>query len=264
MISINQGRVSEMRHLAALMLVVMTHLAVGYEIPADSPIADALRQAEADVAAVVAIPDSDRTFKNTIGALDDAMMRLQQAVWYPQIMAYLSTDAEARAQGRLVSEHESNWLTELATRRDLYEAIKAYAAKGEDLGPLEQRYLDHILRDYRRSGMDLPEAQRQRYKEILQELTKLGLEFDQNINEDGTRIRLTQEELAGVPASVMARLAAEKSGEIYQVPARLLDLSADHAALHQRDNPSQTLHRPPARRWPAQCRHAQEDPATAI
>lgn len=207
-----------MRKLAVLAIGLCTRLVIGYEIPADSPIAPALKQAETEITAIVAIPDEQRTFANTLGALDDTLYRLQEQVWYPQIMSYLSTDPEARERGRMVTEHQSNWMTELATRRDLYAAVKAFATRAEELDPLQQRYLDHVLRDYRRVGMDLPEDKRQRYKQIQQELTKLSLEFDRNINEDGTRVRLTAEELAGVPENVLRRLEREKSGALYQVP----------------------------------------------
>lgn len=206
-----------MRQFTAWVAFVWTAIAVGYEIPKDSPIATGLENAEAEIAEIVAIPAEKRTFSNTLGALDDVLYRLQQEVWYPQVMAYLSTDPEARERGRLVTVHKSDWMTELSTRRDLYAAVKEFAARELELEPLQQRYLAHVLRDYRRAGMDLPEAKQARYKEIQQELTKLSLEFNRNINEDGTRVRLTAEELVGVPEAVMKRLEREKSGDLYQV-----------------------------------------------
>ena len=206
-----------MRKLATLACLLWTGLSFGYEIPADSPIAEALKQAETEIATIVAVPADERNFANTLGAYDDMLYRLQTQIWYPQIMAYLSTDPEARERGRTVSEHEANWMTELSTREDLYGAVKALAERSLSLDPVQQRYLDQMLRDYRRAGMELSEDKRERYKAIQQELTKLGLEFDQNINEDGTRVRLTAEELAGVPDGVMQRLERDKSGDLYQV-----------------------------------------------
>ena len=52
-------------------LAIAPAVVLGDAIPADSPVAPALRRADATVQRIVAVSDDRRTFDNTIGALDD-------------------------------------------------------------------------------------------------------------------------------------------------------------------------------------------------
>lgn len=186
-----------------------------YEIPAGSPIADALRRAETAVAAIVAVPDAERTFDNTLGALDDLVVRVQLDTQMPIFMAYVSTDAAERERGQLAEQHLQDWGIELGKREDLYKTVKAYAATNPKLEGEQARMLKHALRDYRRAGMELPAEKREELKKLELEENKLALEFDKNIRDDGTRVPLTVEELKGVPEDVLGRL--KRSGDIYLV-----------------------------------------------
>ncbi|MBN2446748.1 MAG: Zn-dependent oligopeptidase [Phycisphaerae bacterium] len=208
-----------LRGVVALTLAAMlTPLAaVSYEIPADSPIGDALRQADKAVQAIIAVPDGQRTFDNTLGALDDLRLQLQKEVWYTELMASVSDDSAKRDMGWQANRDESAWYTEFSKREDLYHAIKAFADSNPKLEGEQARYLERTLRDYRRSGMDLPLEKREQLKEIENKLSELGIEFDRNINEDPTRVHLTAEELVGVPEEVLKALEPQMSDDIYIV-----------------------------------------------
>ncbi len=195
-----------------------TSAGLAYEIPENSPIADALKRADAAIQQIVDIPDDQRDFNNTIGALDDMQMQLQKDVWYTQLMASVSTDPAKRDLGWQANKDESDWATEFSKREDLYHAIQALAARNPQLDPVQQRYLDHLLRDYRRAGMALPPEKREKLKGLEKQLTELSIEFDRNINEDPTRVLLTAEELKGTPQHVLDALKQKMSGELYIVP----------------------------------------------
>ncbi|MBI1756930.1 MAG: Zn-dependent oligopeptidase [Fimbriimonas ginsengisoli] len=166
-------------------------------------VAEATKRADAAVAAIVAIPDKDRTFENTLGALDDIGTRLDTETSVLIFMQFVSTDANARDTARESDEFLSNWQIELGKREDLYKAVKAYADTSPKLEGEQARYLKFTMRDYRRAGMDLPKDKRDRLKDIEKELNKLGIEFEQNIAEDETRVPLTRAELRGVPKDVI-------------------------------------------------------------
>ncbi|MXY72425.1 MAG: Zn-dependent oligopeptidase [Dehalococcoidia bacterium] len=164
------------------------------------------------VDAIVGTPDGERTFANTLGALEAATDGVSQASGQYAFMAYVATDAELREAGRAAEERIDKYLIDLSFREDLYAAIKAYAGRGEALGPDEQRLLDFELRDYRRNGFELPEAERARVRELSDELVSLGVAFQKNINEWDDGILVSREEMAGLPEPFIDSLRTEEVG----------------------------------------------------
>ncbi len=171
---------------------------------------DAIAACDAAVDAIVATRDEERTFANTLGALEAATDGVSQASGQYAFMAYVATDAKLREAGRDAEERIDKYLIDLSFREDLYAAIKAYAGRGETLGPDEQRLLDFELRDYRRNGFELGEAERARVRELSDELVSLGVGFQKNISEWDDGILLSREEMAGLPEPFIDSLGTEE------------------------------------------------------
>ena len=169
----------------------------------------AIAACDAAVDAIVATPDGERTFANTLGALEAATDGVSQASGQYAFMAYVATDADLREAGREAEERIDKYLIDLSFREDLYAAIKAHAGRGEALGAEEQRLLNFELRDYRRNGFELGEAERARVRELSDELVSLGVEFQKNINEWDDGILISREEMAGLPDPFIDSLRTE-------------------------------------------------------
>lgn len=180
-----------------------------------SPIADALARANAAIAKIVAIPDAQRTFDNTIGAIDDLYAQFEKDTSMLVFLSNVSPDAAIREKSQKAEEDATNFGIELGKREDLYKAVMAYAATKPKLEGEQARLLEFTLRDYKRSGMTLPKDQRDKVASIQKEISRLSIEFQKNIAEDDTTVLLTPEELKGVPADLLATLP--KSGETYFV-----------------------------------------------
>jgi thimet oligopeptidase len=185
------------------------------EIPSDSPLADALRKADAAADRIVAVPERDRTFDNTVGAIDDIIAQLELDSNMTMFMSYVSTDPEERATGQKAEQHYTNFLIDLSKREDLYRAIRSYADTQPSLEGEQKRLLKHMLRDYRRAGMELSRAQRDKLATVQKEINKLSIEFEANIRADETRVPLTWHELAGMPSDYIAGL--KRTGDLYLV-----------------------------------------------
>jgi oligopeptidase A len=113
----------------------------------------------------------------------------------------------------------SDYHTEVSQHEGLYRAYQHIAdgSEYEQLDPAQCKVIDDALRDFKLSGIALPRKQRDRYKTIMQELTRLGAQFSQNVL-DATQAwtkRLTDAAaLAGLPDSVRAsaRQTAQQRG----------------------------------------------------
>ena len=171
---------------------------------------DAIAACDAGVDAIVATPDAERTFANTLGALEAATDGVSQASGQYAFMAYVASEDALREAGRAAEERIEKYLVDLSFREDLYAAIKAFADRGESLGPDEQRLLDFELRDYRRNGFELPEAERARVRELSDELVSLGVEFQKNISEWDDGILVSRDELTGLPEPFVDSLRTEE------------------------------------------------------
>ena len=171
---------------------------------------DAIAACDAGVDAVVATADGERTFANTLGAMEAATDHVSQASGQYAFMAYVAEDDELREAARASEERIDKYLVDLSFREDLYAAIKAYAGRGEALGPEEARLLEFELRDYRRNGFELPEAERARVRELSDELVSLGVEFQKNISEWDDGILVSRGDLAGLPDAFIDSLRTEE------------------------------------------------------
>ena len=97
--------------------------------------------------------------------------------------------------------------TELSQDTRLHDAFANVAATLAEDGP-ERAIVDHALRDFKLAGVDLPEAEKARFKDIMQELAGIQARFDQNIQDasDAWRLEVSNEaDLAGIPTQAVQR-----------------------------------------------------------
>ncbi len=175
---------------------------------------DAARQAADDrVAAIIAIEDEDRTWANTVGAMDDINAHFDRDGNMLAFMGYVHPDPAMRDAARDIEKRWTNWYVDIGKNEGLYKAVRAYAATQPQLEGEQARLLEFILRDYRRAGMGLSAEDRARLTEIEKKLNELSITFDQNILNDASTIFLTEQELAGMPADYMAGL--DRAGDLY-------------------------------------------------
>jgi len=83
-------------------------------------------------------------------------------------------------------------------------AEKSYADTKPALQGEDAMLLKTVLRDYRRNGMELPQAQRDKLQALKNRLNDLGLEFRRNITQSDTWVEYSREELEGVSRDFLA------------------------------------------------------------
>jgi len=108
----------------------------------------------------------------------------------------------------------SEYATEVGQNQRLFAAFEA-ADKDSTLSVPQRKAIDNALRDFKLSGVDLPDDKKQRYMAIKQELSGLTSKFSENVL-DATQVwsKLINDEtrLAGLPNSAiaMAKQSAEQ------------------------------------------------------
>ncbi|MDA0270444.1 MAG: Zn-dependent oligopeptidase [Chloroflexi bacterium] len=163
----------------------------------------AIRQADAMIAALVVLPDAERTFANTMQPLDEVGGVLGDASGQWGFLTYVHADPAIREVAQAAEQRLDTYSTTLGFREDLYRAVQAYATSEEAraLGPAEARLLAHTLRDYLRNGFALSVEQRARVQELKERLVVLGVDFRKNIDEYEDALLLERSQLVGLPDS---------------------------------------------------------------
>ena len=149
-------------------------------------------------------------------ALDDRLNR----AWSPvgHMNAVLNSEELRQAYNACLPKL-SEYATEMGQNTALFEAFKSIAEGPEYplLQAAQQKVINNALRDFRLSGIDLPEADKARYKDLKQQLSKLTSQFSDNLL-DATnhwKKHLTEQQaLAGLPEASLglAKQTAEREG----------------------------------------------------
>ncbi len=155
---------------------------------------------------------------NLIEPLTRLENRLYRA-WSPvsHLNSVLNSDALRAAHTACLSKL-SNYNTEMGQNDRLCDAYKAIAANADQLTAEQLKVIDNALRDFRLSGIDLPSADKARFKAISEELSSLGSTFQNNVldaTNAWSKLLDNAEALAGLPDSALdlARQTAEQRGQ---------------------------------------------------
>lgn len=170
------------------------------------------------VAAVVGV-EGRRSFENTMLPLEDAAATLAVAYGRGPFLSNVHPDEAIRTAARAAEEALTKWQVGLTFRRDLYEAVKAYAST-QDASALtgeRHRLLEFTTRDFRRAGHELDEAQRAELERLQNRMVELGIAFEKNIADVDEVLIVTKADLEGLPDDYVARLTPGAEAGTYKV-----------------------------------------------
>lgn len=161
-----------------------------------------LSLAQERLAAILAIPKAERTYENTIQALYDSTEELDML---SDIVNHLAgvMSGEWEDQETIVSEALSEFYSARSLNPRVYKAVLVISEMRYQLrlNEFQQRSLDDLIDQLRRSGVQLPSPKRRRIQKIELELTQLSTEFAQNVLRSSDEAFLfvgTEAELAGI------------------------------------------------------------------
>lgn len=137
-----------------------------------------------------------RSVANTLDPFEELLIVLGNALNL-SFLRHVHPRADIRQAAEHIQRDTQNFLTSVFTDSKLYESIRAVDVRKED--PETRRFHEKTLHDFLRSGADKDEPTRNRISELLNELTRLGQEFDRNIQDDVRSVSMTVHETDGLP-----------------------------------------------------------------
>jgi len=174
----------------------------------------AMEECGARIAAIVAVPAGQRTFANTVLAVEEARAAMTEtkAAW--GVLAEGSPDDDLRETAVEWGERLDKRKVGIDFDEDVYRAVREYADGPEPaaLTGEDARLLADLLRDYRRSGIELPPADRERLRALFDELIGLRSAFRATLAGWKDGIVVGRDELDGLPESFIDGLQRAEGG----------------------------------------------------
>jgi len=175
----------------------------------------AMETAKADLKKLLELPDSDRTFKNTVLACDEAERRFDTVATALYVTKMVSPDKALRDVCHEAVLKAQAFVVDSFLMVDLYKAFKAYAdgnAKKENLSETRSYCLNEIIKGLEHAGLHLPSGKLAKVKKLQKEISELAIGFGRNIDEDPRTVTKTLDELAGTSQSFIDSLEKDASG----------------------------------------------------
>ncbi len=174
---------------------------------------DALAKKKAHYAAIKAIPANERTFENTIYAIEAAGVEMLKPLEFVYILDECSPDADIRKKAQESLQKAMAEQVDIEYDPEMYRAYCEYADRGEKINEWDLKLFEEMGKDYRRMGFALPEDKRVELKQNLKDLSDLENKFRININNYEDFILVTDAELEGLSPNFIQQLTRDESGK---------------------------------------------------
>lgn len=165
------------------------------------------------IEAICAQDPAAASYESTFLALETATEELGRG-WgrLDHLDSVCDSPAQREALNKMLPE-VTEFYASLPLNDRLWNALKNFGGSAEvaKLGPVEQRFVEETLADFRQSGADLPPDRKQRIAEIEAELSKLTKQYAERVldSTNAWELVVTEEsKLAGLPDSAKAAAAA--------------------------------------------------------
>jgi thimet oligopeptidase len=178
----------------------------------------AMRTAQKQIDAIIALPAEKRSYETVAYALDKITSLSDVAILLGvcSCLEYVTPDDALRQAAHTAVTRMQDFLVDaIEDNKTLYQVFKEYVetiAPGEQLTAQQQYYLQETIKQWQRQGFDLPDEQRARCSALKKEIAKLSQDFEAHIAQDNRTITVPVDDLAGVNADFIAGLKRDAAG----------------------------------------------------
>ncbi len=174
---------------------------------------DHAAEAIADIAAAdAAIKAGTLDVGGALDALNNAYAAGKSALSRVHLVSETHPDPAVRTAAETQVQTLESLLAARALDVDLFAAIEKFEPDAASLPANQQRLLTVTLRDFRRAGVALPEAERKIKQAQDDRMTELTLEFGRNIRDGKLELKVAPEELVGMPQDFIDAHPVDENG----------------------------------------------------
>lgn len=164
------------------------------------------------------------TYESTFLALENATDELGRGWGRLNHLDSVSDNPKQREALNKMLPEVSAFYASIPLNADLWKALKAYGESDavKSLEPIQQRFVEETMKDFRESGADLPDDKKKRVSEIQSELSKITKEYAEHVldSTNAWELVITDEaKLDGLPKSAKDSAAANAKAKGLDAPA---------------------------------------------
>jgi thimet oligopeptidase len=187
-------------------------------------------------AGIDAVKRGDADVLVTLDRYDEAMAALSNIIDPMGLISQAHPDQAMRDAADAARQNLVKVRTDISLDRELYDGLAGLDVSTADAGT--RHYVERILRDFRRAGVDRDEATRARIRELSEELVAIGQDFARNIRSDTRTAVLPPSALEGLPDDYVRAHPVGEDGMVrvsteYPDYFPLVTYSADAAAREE-------------------------------
>ncbi|HQH41845.1 MAG TPA: M3 family metallopeptidase, partial [Bacteroidales bacterium] len=183
-------------------------------------IQEGIKQHAKEIDKIASLPEAP-TFENTILALDRSGEMLERVTPVFFNLYSANTNEELQKINQEVTPVLTKHMDDIFLNAKLFNRVKAVydARQSLNLKPEQMKLLDNTYKNFVRAGADLPEAEKEKLRNINQELSMLTVKFGDNLLAENKSYQLVIDnpaDLEGMPQSVIdmaAQTAKERNLE---------------------------------------------------
>ncbi|KUF87436.1 Solute carrier family 2 [Phytophthora nicotianae] len=164
---------------------------------------------------IAALAPSAVTFENTAQKLVDLDHEMLSRVTNVTFLGQVAADKETRDACTKADEAIEDFSVQRSMRADVYKAINTLykSAAYQKLDAVTQRYVHRLVQDFERNGLQLPEEKQKEVQAWKQKLSKLGIQFQQNLSEETVEVTFSHDEVKGLSDDFIAALEKGDDGK---------------------------------------------------
>ncbi|XP_028212286.1 probable thimet oligopeptidase isoform X2 [Glycine soja] len=162
---------------------------------------------------VASVPLDKVTYANVISPLAELQAQQFPLVQSCVFQKMVSTREDVRKASAEAERRIDAHLDACSKREDVYLVIKAFAVKGEWMNAEAKRFVQILVRDFERNGLNLTASKREELQRLRAQIDELSFKYIQNLNDDSKFLLFTEAELAGLPPEFLKGLDKSENGK---------------------------------------------------
>ncbi len=172
---------------------------------------------KARLIAIKKIKPVERTFENTVYALEASDHSITDTILKIDLLQNVSPDKKVRDSAKHAIELIEKQMIAIERDPKIWDALKAYEAgawrtERAHLATEDKKLFQDMFLEYKRMGFNLSREKQKQVKALEQELAKLSNEFRHNINKHDDNMLVTEKETSGLPERYKQGLKQDKQG----------------------------------------------------
>ncbi len=176
-----------------------------------------IEEGKKDIARIIENKE-EPTFKNAIEALENSGEKLERVSSIFFNINHAETNDEIQSIAREISPLLSEYSNDIWLNETLFIKVKSVYEKKESLNLNDEQsmLLEDTYKAFTRKGALLSGEKKKRYREVSKELSRLTLEFGENVLAETNAYKLhitNKEDLSGLPEAVISAAAQQAKAD---------------------------------------------------